>query len=244
MLLAQRGLARYRLGDRVRLRVRLKEKWSPITMRNFRVPVLGVGIFCCLSSLLFGQEFSADLISNRIESNETSTPGKIYVGKDKIRLEPKDSGGMSAMDGVMIVDLSTQTSVILLPQRHVYIESMPGQVLQRSFSFFRPAAIEDACPDWQKQARKPGGSCHKVGHEMVNGRDAVKYEGTSAEGETGAVWLDTKLRFVVQCKGKNSGDELRNIQEGSQPGSLFEIPADYQKMDVGGMMTRPTPPNP
>jgi hypothetical protein len=244
MLLAQRGLARYRLGDRVRLRVRLKEKWSAMMMRNFRVPVLGVGIFCCLSSLLFGQAFSADLISNRMESNETSTPGKIYVGKDKIRLEPKDSGGMSAMDGVMIVDLRTQTSVILLPQRHVYIESMPGRVLQRSFSFFRPADIEDACPDWQKPARKPGGSCHRVGHEMVNGRDAVKYEGTSAEGETGAVWLDTKLRFVVQCKGKNSGDELRNIQEGSQPGSLFEIPADYQKMDVGGMMTRPTPPNP
>lgn len=79
---------------------------------------------------------------------------------------------------------------------------------------------------------------------MVNGRDAVKYEGTSAEGENGAVWLDTKLRFVVEYKGKNSSDELRNIQEGSQAGSLFEIPADYQKMDVGGMMTRPTPPNP
>jgi hypothetical protein len=244
MLLAQRGLARYRLGDRVRLRVRLKEKWRPIMMRNFRVPVLGVGIFCCLPGLLFGQEFSADLISNRIESHETSTPGKIYVGKDKIRLEPKDSGGMPAMDGVMIVDLRTQTSVILLPQRHVYIESMPGRVLQRSFSLFRPADIEDACPDWQKLARTPGGSCHKVGHEMVNGRGAVQYEGTSAEGETGAVWLDTKLRFVVEYKGKNSSDELRNIQEGSQPGSLFEIPADYQKMDVGGMMTQPTPPNP
>jgi hypothetical protein len=194
--------------------------------RNFRVPLLGVGIFCCVSSLLFGQEFSADLISNRIESNETSTPGKIYVGKDKIRFEPRDDAGISAMGGVMIVDLSTQTSVILLPQRHVYIETMPGRVLQRSFSFFRPADIEDACPDWQKLARKPGGSCHKVG-----------------EGETGAVWLDTKLRFVVQYKQKNSGGELRNIQEGSQPGSLFEIPADYQKMDMGGMMAHPTPPN-
>jgi hypothetical protein len=212
-------------------------------MRKCRVPVLGVGIFCCLASLLFGQEFSADLITTRVQSNETSTPGKIYVGKDKIRLEPKESGGMSAMGGVMIVDLSTQTSVILLPQRHVYIEALPGRISQRSFSFFRPADIEDACPDWQKLARKPGGSCHKVGHEMVNGRDAVKYEGTSAEGESGAVWLDTKLRFVVQYQGKNSSGELRNIQEGSQPGSLFEIPADYQKMDMGGMMAHPAPPN-
>ena len=32
-------------------------------MGAFRVRILGVGIFCCLSSLLFGQEFSADWIS-------------------------------------------------------------------------------------------------------------------------------------------------------------------------------------
>jgi hypothetical protein len=211
---------------------------------GFRVGILGVGIFCGLSSGLCGQEFSADWISTRVQGNETSTPGKIYVGKDKIRLEPKEAGGgMAGMGGVMIVDLSAQTSVVLFPQRHAYIEAVPWRVAQRTFSFFRPADIEDACPDWQKLARKPGGSCHKVGHEMVNGRDAVKYEGTSAEGETVDAWLDTKLKFVVQYKGKNSGGELRNIQEGSQPGSLFEIPADYQKMDMGGMMTRPTPPN-
>ena len=83
-------------------------------MGAFRVRILGVGIFCCLSSLLFGQEFSADWISTRVQSNETSTPGKIYVGKDKIRLEPKERGGMAAMGGVMIVDLSAQTSVCLL----------------------------------------------------------------------------------------------------------------------------------
>ena len=64
--------------------------------------------------------------------------------------------------------------MVLLPQRHAYIETMPGRVPQRAFSFFRPADIEDAYPVWQK---------------------------------------------------------------------LFEIPADYQKMDVGGMMTHPAPPN-
>jgi hypothetical protein len=30
--------------------------------------------------------------------------------------------------------------------------------------------------------------------------------------------------------------ELRNIQEGSQPASLFEIPAGYTKFDMGGAM--------
>jgi len=29
---------------------------------------------------------------------------------------------------------------------------------------------------------------------------------------------------------------MRNIQEGAQPASLFEIPAGYTKMDMGSMM--------
>ena len=30
--------------------------------------------------------------------------------------------------------------------------------------------------------------------------------------------------------------ELQNIKEGSQPDSLFAIPSDYQKFDMGNMM--------
>jgi hypothetical protein len=32
--------------------------------------------------------------------------------------------------------------------------------------------------------------------------------------------------------------ELRNIKEGPQPASLFEIPSDYTKFDMGSMMQR------
>jgi hypothetical protein len=50
------------------------------------------------------------------------------------------------------------------------------------------------------------------------------------------VWLDPKLRFPVKWQGKSSAGELRNIQEGTQSASLFEIPAGYTKMDIGHMM--------
>jgi hypothetical protein len=50
------------------------------------------------------------------------------------------------------------------------------------------------------------------------------------------MWLDPKLRFPVKWEGKNSSGELRNIQEGSQPASLFEIPSGYTKFDMGAMM--------
>ena len=49
-------------------------------------------------------------------------------------------------------------------------------------------------------------------------------------------WLDPKLRFPVKWQGKDGSGEMRNIQEGPQPASLFEVPAGYTKMDMGGMM--------
>jgi hypothetical protein len=35
--------------------------------------------------------------------------------------------------------------------------------------------------------------------------------------------------------GRSAG-ELRNIQEGTQSATRFEIPAGYSKMDIGNMM--------
>jgi len=55
------------------------------------------------------------------------------------------------------------------------------------------------------------------------------------------MWLDPKLRFPVKWEGKNGSGELRNIQEGSQPSSLFEIPSGYTKFDMGAMMKQQSP---
>jgi hypothetical protein len=106
------------------------------------------------------------------------------------------------------------------------------------FTFFKSGDVENACADWLKLSPNKGGTCHKVGHETVNGRETIKYEGTNSKGETSTVWLDSKVRFPVKWQGKNDGGELRNIQEGPQPASLFDPPSDYKKMDMSGMMQR------
>jgi hypothetical protein len=118
-----------------------------------------------------------------------------------------------------------------------------GPAAQRSFDFFRATDAENACDEWQKMVAKPGASCRKIGNEAVNGRSTVKYEGTNADGTVSDVWIDKKLRFPVKWQGKNSGGELRNIQEGAQPASLFTVPADYQKMDMRGMGMPGAPPS-
>lgn len=101
--------------------------------------------------------------------------------------------------------------------------------------------MNDACPGWEKTAEQAGtdknwGSCTKIGSDRLNGRSAVKYEGVSNKGEKGYVWVDSKLRYVVKMEDAHGTIELRNIREGSQPASLFEIPSGYTKLDMGAMM--------
>jgi hypothetical protein len=181
-------------------------------------------------------EFSGEIVNNDNQRTDRG-PTKVYFGKDKMRFD--SPGGKDPMGGgAVIFDLATRGWVVLMPERHMYME-MPAQMMQKRgmYDFFRTGDVENACSDWLKMPQNQGGTCHKIGNETVNGRSTVKYEGTNAKGETGLVWLDPKLRFPVKWQGKDGkGGEMRNIQEGSQPSSLFEIPAGFQKFDMGAMM--------
>ena len=181
-------------------------------------------------------EFSADIVD--LQKPGTPTSARIYLAKDKMRIEPQVNSPHGG--GAFIMNFATQTSTILMAQQHMYME-MPAQsqMQRQGYSFFETGDVENACGDWQKMGHT-GGSCRKVGNETVNGRNTVEYEGTSSNGDVSHFWLDPKLRFPVKWQGKNSGGELRNIQEGSQPASLFEVPAGFTKMMVpGGMMQQP-----
>jgi len=199
------------------------------------------GFMLCLmaaQAVLAQTEFSADMVNTSKDSN--AVQAKIYFAKDKMRFESAEKA-QRGMGGAMIMNLATQTSTVIMDQQHMYME-MPVQMASQrvAYNFFRTGDAEAACADYLQQARNKGGSCHKVGSETVNGRSTVKYEGTSATGESNTFWIDPKLRFPVKWQGTNgSSGELRNIQEGAQPASLFEVPAGYTKMDMGGMMKKP-----
>jgi hypothetical protein len=195
----------------------------------------------CLSALILlasyalaQAEFSADIVDLQRQGTPM-TQAKVYFAKDKMRIESQGQNPRGM--GAVLMNFATSTSTVLMPQQHMYMEMPTGTVPQRGlYSFFQTGDVDNACDDWKKMQRNQNGTCRKVGNETVNGRNTVKYEGTSNSGDVNYVWLDPKLRFPVKWQGKNSGGELRNIQEGGQPGSLFEIPAGYTKMDLGGMM--------
>jgi hypothetical protein len=193
--------------------------------------------FCALmlaASFAMAQaEFSAEIVD--LQKPGTPTQAKIYFAKDKMRIESQTA---SAHGSAVIINYATQTGSVLMAQQHMYMEMpMQAQTQRMGYAtaFFRTGDVENACGDWQKMGHE-GSSCHKVGSDTVNGRSTVKYETTNASGDVGHFWLDPKLRFPVKWEGKSNSGELRNIQEGAQPASLFEIPAGFTKMDLGGMM--------
>ena len=187
--------------------------------------------FFVLPIALFAQEdFSADIVSHR-QGDQDKAPAKIYVAKNKLRVE---SSGRNGQTAAILVDFATQTTDMLMPERNMYMEFPAGRGpgAQRFGSFFRPVDVEDACGEWQKMATAPGGECHKIGNETVNGRNTVKYEAKSASGDASTVWIDPKIAFPVKWESKNGGGELQNIHAGSLSSSLFEVPAGYQKMQM------------
>jgi hypothetical protein len=204
----------------------------------FRAVARFVMLVACSSFAitLYAQQFSADLVD--LHPDRHPVPGKIYVSNDKLRFESKSEG---AGNIAMIWDTSRKTRYILMPERRMYMDYSPmmGSKMPE-VPYLHPSDINDACPEWHKMAvelqhSEKWGTCRKVGSDTVNGRSAVKYEGSSTDGQTNTIWIDSKLRYVTKYQDEKGGMELRNIQEGSQPASLFEIPAGYQKFDIGSM---------
>lgn len=198
----------------------------------------------CLAGLMtichmaLAQDFSADVITNKAGNN---APGKLYSTKDKVRWELGEKNAQMG-PSALVIDEAQGKSFVIIEQRHMYMDSQPWMTRTPVVTqFWHVQDINDACPQWKKLAEqlktdKNWGSCSKVGSDTVNGRSAVKYEGVSNKGEKSNYWVDEKLKCVIKAESGSGSFELRNIQEGSQPPSLFEIPAGYTKFDMGAMM--------
>jgi hypothetical protein len=209
-------------------------------MPGGRLSILRFAFCVVLLSLFtfsaFAQEFSADFV-NIGKDRSRSGPSRIFVGKDKMRIETNEGGEFGM--GAAIMDFADNKTIILIPAQKMYMESMPQMKMQESM-WFRPLDPNNACPQYISLVKRHNPNenvtCRKVGEDTVNGRTTIKYAGTSNKG-SGFVWIDPKLRFVVKwLDDKGDGNELDNIREGSQDASLFMVPPDFHKFDMQQMM--------
>ena len=212
--------------------VRLDIAWRNSVMKEGNLKSKAA---CVAATLLIGlvpavchaQDFSADVTylptgkpdaTSGGADTSAHNPSKLYVSKDKIRLETRGLAG-----AILLVNEGEQTAFALFPATKEYQPLVGG--LSEYFSVKDP---QNACPDWQRAAIQKI-NCEKVGHQVVDGRQTVKYQNEGAsDTATFAVWIDLGLKFVVKWESAGTSVELRNIQEAQQAASLFTLPSDYE----------------
>ncbi len=176
--------------------------------------------------------FSADMqvSSTHGDGGARDMEGKIYVASGHMRMNVETGGHETAI----ITDFATRTTDILMPQQHMYMEHKAGQTPGRGPGNFaqdlKPYDPENPC------ANQPDVTCKKIGVEEVNGRACDHWELTDKRGKVANIWIDQKLYFPIKAVSQNSTLLLSNIQEGEPDASLFQIPPDFRKFDMGGMM--------
>jgi len=59
---------------------------------------------------------------------------------------------------------------------------------------------------------------------------------TDKQDKVSNVWIDQKLHFPIKLVSQDSTMTLTNIKEGQPDDNLFQIPAGFHKMDLGGVL--------
>jgi hypothetical protein len=198
-------------------------------MRGLVIRLAAVLLLSLIPLISNAQDFSADVVylapanPKAPSSGTTNSVGhtsKLYVSKDKMRLETRGVTGT-----ILLVDNSENSVMALFPSQKAYqpLANPPAE-------YFRVKDAENACPDW-KEATVQKLDCEKVGHEKVDGRDTVKYQNKAAAGDgPTAVWIDPALKFVAKWESPQTGAELRNITEAQQAADLFVVPRGYNPL--------------
>jgi len=178
---------------------------------------IGAIIFC-LALLVTGTalalDFSADMVSS-VKGGGSFT-GKIFVAKDKVRMDMAGSTTITRMD--------KDVAWVLMPQQRIYME--------------QPLDVDKVVV----AAEKVPGEIERtsLGSDTIDGRPANKYKiAYTSKGERAEVfqWVDSASGIPVKTVSMdgNWSMEYKNLSTGAQDASLFEIPAGYNKFSIPNM---------
>lgn len=186
---------------------------------SFRLLVV-LEIFILLlvfSSIALAAEFSADLI---IDNPEGKFTGKVYVKRDKIRQEILKEG----MKQIIILRLDKEVTWTLMPEGKMFME-IPS------------VGKETTDPEIEKKI-KDMAEKKSLGKEKVGGYVCEKYQYIYHDKSLGVLtqWFSKRLNYPIKSEYKTPEyymlTEYKSIKEERIPDSLFEIPSDYQKMQI------------
>ena len=184
-------------------------------------------------------EFSADM--RVLDNTERTQIVKLFIGHKQARLDRPTTEGETNGIGSLLIDFDHQFLFLFIPQSKLYLQisGSNGMPFYRGASMFRPSSADNPCGGWVSEANQRGITlrCQSGGPDTVNGRPTVRWDATTPDGGHGSLWYDQNLSFIVKILrtskgGVQSGYELQNIKEGTQPQKLFEFPAGYRQFTL------------
>lgn len=181
-------------------------------------------IFCWLPAPVFSAEFSANIV---ITGPVDSYTFKLQVKDNMYRLR-KIKGPMNVPPFPSIVNRDTGVTWGLNDQMRQYVEIRDIEKTMMMNPLVGWAMTRKGMTE------SPGPT------ETMNGyKCETRLYTETGKSETAAkVWISKKLNHIIRDErfgmNKNPVLELQNIQRGPVDSALFQIPAGYTKMDMGG----------
>jgi len=179
----------------------------------------------CVAAQAIFKPFSADHVHTA--RNKTTT-GKVYAIENAMRSEAEDKGKKS----ISIIRFDRKVMWVLMPEQKMYLEMPWGDQAE-----------------WAAVAKGAQAQRESLGSEQLGSYHCDKSRVTTTyQGITGTYieWAAKELDgFVVKRQDEKGfwSTEYKNVQLGSQDPSLFELPAGYQKMSMGGVSGLQKPQN-
>lgn len=209
------------------IRQRRQPQHDKTHVRNMRV-----SLFVAATAVLLGatlgsaqgalqlRSFSADQI--HVMNGKTKTM-KVHGTADAIRMEGEDKGKKS----IVIMRFDRKVMWSLMPDQKMYVEL--------------PWASQ---AEWAAYLQDVEAQRQSLGDEQVGAYHCEKTRvQVTLQGKvyTSLEWKAKELKgFVVKTQDEKGqwSNEYQNVQLGPQDPALFEVPADYKKLSLGGMFSK------
>lgn len=150
-------------------------------------------------------EYSEDMI---MKSGDQTMTMHRHIQGDKIRTE------MALEDEQLVMIEKGGESYQIMPS-HKMTMKMPASQM---------APVDSSGPP-------PEVRIEPLGTEKLNGRDALKYR-ISSQGQDGLAWFDPTTGAPLKMQTNDASIEWANFSAGTQATELFELPKDYQTIDL------------
>lgn len=186
-------------------------------------------------------EFSAETIEQVL--NRDPVLGKLYVAKDKIRIEML----VDEKRRIMIRDFSSRKTLHLNPTTKEYMEvPWPAAKSNRIHATVKrpplPGDVDHHCAKFDQVKCKMLSKEEKIDNRKTEKWEIIQViEPNKQSNETrtirSLVWVDRQLGVNVREEmffdvNSKSLKELRGIKEGVQPKVLFQVPMGYRRVEM------------